>query len=415
MMRRRWTGSPCRARTGRGRAFRHPAAGRPRRPRHQDRAAGRGRFRARLRHHRARHRQPFRLAEPVEGIADARSEAARGARRARRGCSRAPTSSCRTSRPAPPIGSASAPKTLRARHTRGSSSAISAATDRPARTPTKKAYDLLVQSEAGLLSITGTPDTPSKVGLSIADIAGGMYAYSGILTALLQRQQTGQGTVARSLAVRGARRVDGLRDVLHDGRDAARPDGREPRDDRPVRAVSRRATARSSSAFRTTASGPRSATDVLDRPDLAEDARFQSNQLRVAAPRGDGCRNRSGRSAALDRRRLLARLDAAQIANARLNTVEQFIAHPQLAGRDAWRQVDSPAGPIPALVPPVRMEGVEPVMDPIPARRRALGRDSGRAGLRRGRHRALAAGTRDLAPQADLRDLVSWHARYHVA
>ena len=104
---------------------------------------------------------------------------------------------------------------------------------------------------------------------------------------------------------------------------------------------------------------------VLRRDELAADDRFQSNQLRVE--------HRDAMNAEIDSvlgalhtAEVVARLDAAQIANARLNSVEEFIGHPQLAGRQAWREVDSPQGPIPALPPPVRMEGVEPVMGAIP-------------------------------------------------
>jgi itaconate CoA-transferase len=108
------------------------------------------------------------------------------------------------------------------------------------------------------------------------------------------------------------------------------------------------------------------ATDVLRKPDLAGDARFAANHLRVE--HRDAMDAEIARSfGQLSTAEALARLDAAQIANARINSVEQFIAHPQLTGRDGWRQVESPVGPVPALVPPVRMEGVEPVMGPIPA------------------------------------------------
>ena len=105
---------------------------------------------------------------------------------------------------------------------------------------------------------------------------------------------------------------------------------------------------------------------VLLRPDLAVDGRFQSNQLRVQHREAmDAEIHRT--LGALSTAEAVSRLDAAQIANARLNSMEQFIDHPQLAGRQSWRHVDSPSGPIPALVPPVRLAGVEPVMDPIPA------------------------------------------------
>jgi crotonobetainyl-CoA:carnitine CoA-transferase CaiB-like acyl-CoA transferase len=228
----------------------------------------------------------------------------------------------------------------------------------------KKAYDLLIQSEAGLVSITGTPDTPSKVGLSIADIAGGMYAYSGILTALLQRQQTGEGS---ALDV-------SLFDAIGEWMGYAM-----------YYTMGGVAPARTGASHATIAPyGPYKTLDgqvifglqtnrewaifcyqVLRRDQLAADERFESNHLRVE--------NRSAMNAEIDRvlgtlptAEVVSRLDAAQIANARLNSVEEFIGHPQLTGRQVWRQVDSPQGPIPALPPPVRMEGVEPVMGAIP-------------------------------------------------
>jgi itaconate CoA-transferase len=229
----------------------------------------------------------------------------------------------------------------------------------------KKAYDLLIQSEAGLLSITGTADTPSKVGLSIADIAGGMYAYSGILTALLQRQRTGEGT---TLDV-------SLFDALGEWMGYAM-----------YYTMSGVAPARTGASHATIAPyGPYKTLDgqvifglqtnrewavfctqVLRRDELAADERFQSNHLRVEHRDAmnteiDGVLGR------LPTVEVVSRLDAAQIANARLNSVQEFIDHPQFAGREAWRQVESPRGPIPALPPPVRMYGVDPVMAAIPA------------------------------------------------
>ena len=230
----------------------------------------------------------------------------------------------------------------------------------------KKAYDLLVQSEVGLLSITGTPETPSKVGVSIADIAGGMYAYSGILTALLQRSQTGQGaTVEVSL-------FEALAEWM--GYAMYYTFGGTP----PPRTGASHATSAPYGPYRvqdgqevifgiqTSREWRTFCTTVLEQPALADDARFQGNHLRV--------QHRADVDAAialvfndLPASEVTRRLDAAHIASARLNTVEQFIEHPQLAGRHAWRDVASPVGPIPALVPPVRMEGVEPVMGAIPA------------------------------------------------
>ena len=230
---------------------------------------------------------------------------------------------------------------------------------------TKKAYDLLVQSEVGLVSITGTPETPSKVGLSIADIAGGMYAYSGILTALLQRHRTGQGTALEvSLFEALGEWMGYAMYYTMGGTPPARTGASHatiapygPYKTRDGQVIFGLHNNREWTAF---------STNVLRRPALADDERFQSNHLRV--------QHRDAMNAEIDdvfselsTAEVVARLDATQIANARINTVEQFIDHPQLAGRHAWRQVDSPAGPLPALVPPVRMEGVEPVMGAIPA------------------------------------------------
>jgi itaconate CoA-transferase len=229
----------------------------------------------------------------------------------------------------------------------------------------KKAYDLLVQSEAGLLSITGTPETPSKVGLSIADIAGGMYAYSGILTALLQRHQTGQGAILDVSLLEALGEWMGYAMYYTMGGTAPPRTGASHATIAPYGPY---ATSDGQVIFgiQTNREWEAFAVGVLLRPELAADVRFQSNQLRV--------QHREAMDAEIHRTlgtlsttEVVSRLDAAQIANARLNSVEQFIDHPQLAGRQAWRQVDSPNGPIPALVPPVRMAGVEPVMAPIPA------------------------------------------------
>jgi itaconate CoA-transferase len=229
----------------------------------------------------------------------------------------------------------------------------------------KKAYDLLVQSEAGLLSITGTPDTPSKVGLSIADIAGGMYAYSGILTALLQRHQTGQGTVLDVSLLEALGEWMGYAMYYTMG---GTPPARTGASHATIAPYGPYATSDGQVIFgiQNNREWEAFAAGVLLRPDLAADGRFQSNQLRV--------QHREAMDAEIHRTlgtlstgEAVSRLDAAQIANARLNSMEQFIDHPQLAGRQAWRQVDSPSGPIPALLPPVRLSGIEPVMDPIPA------------------------------------------------
>jgi itaconate CoA-transferase len=231
----------------------------------------------------------------------------------------------------------------------------------------KKAYDLLVQSEAGLVSITGTPDTPSKVGISVADISAGMYAFSGILAALLRRERTGEGaTLDVSL-------FDSLAEWM--GFPAYYTGyGGTP----PPRSGARNAVI--------APYGPYTAGDgkvvylglqnerewarfcevVLERPDLAADERFNSNSRRVVARDAMDAMITAAFST-LTAAEVIARLESAGIANARMNTVEEFLQHPQLAARDRWRSFGSPVGPLRTVLPPFNIEGVEIPMGPIPA------------------------------------------------
>ncbi len=230
----------------------------------------------------------------------------------------------------------------------------------------KKAYDLLVQCETGLVSITGSPETPSKAGISAADIAAGMYAYSGILTALYQRERTGEGTVLEVSL------FEALSEWMGYPAYYAAYGGREP-----PRAGASHATIAPYGPF-SCADGhevnlaiqnerewERFCVQVLERPGAAVDSRFQTNARRVA--------NREALHALIHETfgrltvdEVVARLDRAQIANARMNSVHEFWEHPQLAARGRWRTVESPVGALRALMPPVTMRGVEPRMDPIP-------------------------------------------------
>jgi crotonobetainyl-CoA:carnitine CoA-transferase CaiB-like acyl-CoA transferase len=231
----------------------------------------------------------------------------------------------------------------------------------------KKAYDLLVQSEAGLVSITGTDDTPSKVGISIADIAAGMYAFSGVLAALLRRQQTGAGsTVDVSM-------FDALAEWM--GYPAYFTEyGGTP----PPRSGPRHAAIAPYGPYRTGDGHPvylglqnerewaRFCADVLRRPELADDERFTSNSARVA--HHDALDEAITRTfSELSAEEVVTRLETAGIANARMNTMREFLDHPQLAARNRWRDVPSPVGPLRALVPPISLDGVEPTMGSIPA------------------------------------------------
>jgi len=231
----------------------------------------------------------------------------------------------------------------------------------------KKAYDLLVQSEVGLLSITGTEATPSRVGISVADIAAGMYAFSGILAALLARTTSGQGAAV------DVSMFDALGEWMAPAAYYTQYGGTPPRRSGP-----HHASIAPYGPFETGSGGPvyfaiqnarewiRFCTDVLRLPGLAADARFASNARRVEHREALHTAIASVFTT-LSRSEILERLEAAQIASARMNSVAEFVAHPQNSARDRWRQVDSPAGPLGALVPPFDIEGVEPVMGAIPA------------------------------------------------
>src|SRR2546421_5882930 len=231
----------------------------------------------------------------------------------------------------------------------------------------KKAYDLLVQCETGLVSVTGTPETPSKVGISIADTAAGMYAFTGILTALYQRERTGRGTVLEISMFEALGEWMGYAAYFA-------VYGGTP----PPRTGASHATIAPYGPFRAgdgkqvnlglqnERKWAHFCTLVLEQPEMATDPRFDSNARRVA--------NREALHARIDAvfsqltiDQVVTRLDRAQIANARMNSMQEFWDHPQLEARERWREVNSPVGPLKALLPPVTMRDVESRMDPIPA------------------------------------------------
>ncbi len=231
----------------------------------------------------------------------------------------------------------------------------------------RKAYDLLIQSEAGFLSVTGSPDAPAKAGISVADIAAGMYAYSNVLAALIQRGQTGRGTnIDVSMLEAMAEWMGYPMYYAHDG---APP---------PARAAAAHATI--------CPYGPYRAGDgqdvmlglqndrewvafcatVLRQPQLSNDPRFDTNARRAA--NAAALRTQiEGAFAPLSAAEVIARLDAAGIANARMNDMAGLWAHPQLRARDRWREVQSAAGPFQALLPPGGLGGTEPRMDAVPS------------------------------------------------
>jgi itaconate CoA-transferase len=230
----------------------------------------------------------------------------------------------------------------------------------------KKAYDMLVQAEAGVVSLTGTPETPSRVGVSIADIAAGMYAYSGILTALFARTSTGQGT-ALDVSL-----FDALAEWVSAPAYYSAYSGLEP-----PRSGDAHATIAPYESFVAADGVPiylaiqnarewqRFCEHVLGDSAVAIDPRFESNAQRVLH-RGalhDLIAGVVGRLSGAD---LIERLEAAGIAYARRNTIGEFLAHPQLAQRDRWRNIGSAVGTLRALKPPVQMEDVDAVMGDIP-------------------------------------------------
>ena len=234
----------------------------------------------------------------------------------------------------------------------------------------KKAYDLLIQSEAGFLSVTGTEAVPSKAGNSIADIAAGMYAYSSILAALMQRDKrggTGKGSHIDISMLEALTEWMGY--PLYYSYEGAAP---------PPRSAAAHATIYPYGPFAagdggTVMLGLQNEREwqlfcgvVLAQPALAKDPRFDSNARRNA--------HRDALDAiilntfaSLSTAQVLAKLDEAHIANARMNSMADVWAHPQLQARERWRTVATPAGDIPALLPPGRISSFDYRMDAVPA------------------------------------------------
>ena len=230
----------------------------------------------------------------------------------------------------------------------------------------KKAYDLLIQSEAGFLSITGTPETPSKSGNSIADIAAGMYAYTNILSALILRGRTGEGSHIDISMLEALGEWMGF--PMYYAFEGQTP---------PARSGASHAAIYPYGPFQ---AGDGSAIvlglqnerewklfceTVMQDAALATDPRFDSNAHRHE--------NRTELKAIIDAcfaklttAEVCERLDQAPIANARMNDMEGLWAHPQLAARQRWQTVGSPAGDIPALLPPGKNSAFTYRMDPIP-------------------------------------------------
>ncbi|MFC9835239.1 CaiB/BaiF CoA transferase family protein [Rhodococcus sp. NPDC127530] len=230
----------------------------------------------------------------------------------------------------------------------------------------RKAYDMLVQAETGLCSITGTPETATKTGVPVSDIAAGMYALTAVQAALFRRERTGVGAVVdvsmfdatvewlghpMYLQMYQDTQVQrmGLSHASISPYDAyPTVDGRiliGVQNDRGWRAL---------------------VTEVFDRPDLVEDPKFATNILRV--------RHRAETDAVVaehtrrfDTDELDKRLAAAGVPASRLNDMRDLIDHPQLSERDRWRQIDTESGQVRAVLPPMTFTDVELPMGPVPA------------------------------------------------
>ncbi|MDR8080062.1 CoA transferase [Burkholderia cenocepacia] len=231
----------------------------------------------------------------------------------------------------------------------------------------RKAYDLLIQSEAGFLSITGSAGQPAKAGCSIADIAAGMYAYTSILSALLMRGRTGEGcridvsmleSMVEWMGYPLYYAIDGQSPPAPSGASHATicPYGPFPAGDGKTVMLGLQ-NEREWKLF---------CAQVLRQPALADEPRFNANSKRHAA-RDVVDALIVDAFATLTAADVMQRLDAAGIANARMNTLDDVWRHPQLQARVRWRSVDTAAGPVPALLPPGLPAGVEPRMDAVPA------------------------------------------------
>jgi crotonobetainyl-CoA:carnitine CoA-transferase CaiB-like acyl-CoA transferase len=230
----------------------------------------------------------------------------------------------------------------------------------------KKAYDMLVQAESGVVSLTGTPQAAAKVGISVADITSGIYAYSSILVALLARHHRGEGeridismleclvewAMPQIYMFQGAGRVPARVGIRHSG---IVPYGAYACADGSV-----------TFAIQNQREWRRLCETVFENPTLADDPRFATNSDRL--------KNRVELESWIEQyfsnlsgKEIIARLERAEIANAALNDIPAVVAHPQLAARGRWTEADSPVGPIPALLPPHNLQHAPPRMGKIPA------------------------------------------------
>ncbi len=232
----------------------------------------------------------------------------------------------------------------------------------------RKAYDLLIQAEAGLMSVTGTPETPARAGISAADIATGMYAFSSCLAALVRRGRTGRGAHVRVAMIDALSEWMGNA-LYHAAYGAGAPE-RRPDTHPGLAPYGAYRVDQGQACVLLGVQNEREWAEfcciVLKRPGLALDASFSANTARVAN-RAELTRLIEEVFADLRLEEVTERLQAAGIANGRLNDARQVWDHPQLAARDRWRMIETPAGSVRALMPPMDFADVEAVMGDVPA------------------------------------------------
>lgn len=230
----------------------------------------------------------------------------------------------------------------------------------------KKAYDLLIQAESGLISVTGSPEQPSRVGISIADIATGMYALTGILAALVRRGRTGEGANVKVAMLDAL--AEWMSQPMLRMAYAGTPPPRSPGAHPAIAPYGPHRTGDGQVIFgiQNEREWANFCTRVLRRPDMQTDPRFATVDARL--------RNRDALTAGIEEvfttmtsMDVVAVLDAAGIANGRLNESKDILEHAQLAARDKWRTVNSPEGPVRALLPPFTFTDTEAAMGDVPA------------------------------------------------
>lgn len=231
----------------------------------------------------------------------------------------------------------------------------------------KRAYDLLVQSEGGLVSVTGTPADPVKAGIPAADIAAGMYILTGVLSALLRRERSGAGAALDVTMFDAVTEWMGhqIHHSLHTGEQPRRmglshaaiaPYNRFPTADGEQILL----------GVQNDREWRRLAADLLGWPELGHDPDYATNVARTAnRERVDALVAQA--TSRLTAAELIELLDAAGVASARLNEVPDVVEHPQLAARDRWREIDSPVGRLRTLLPPIVFDTDPPRMDPVPS------------------------------------------------